>query len=153
MGKLFKHPRTQLKCNSYPYSTNSLCDAIITLFIGSLVLESIWFSKWYVDWIEWSHYNVFNQQSIYLFKTMHISCYKATSFIQQLHYNYNNTAVFGIYSIMRCVYYFPHGHICRYLVLPLFYTRIDKVTPGPKGVGDNNKTIWGPTSVYTFGLL
>lgn len=57
---------------------------------------------------------------------MHISYYKANSFIQQLHYNYNNTAVFGIYSIMRCVYHFLHGHICRHLVLPLFYTRIDK---------------------------
>lgn len=71
---------------------------------------------------------------------MHISCYKATSVIQQLHYNYNNTAVFGTHSIMRCVYHFLHSHICRHLVLPLFYTRIDKVTSGPKGVGDN-KTI------------
>jgi hypothetical protein len=55
---------------------------------------------------------------------------------QQLHYNYDNTAVVGIYSIMRCVYHFLHGHICRYLVLPLFYTRFDKVTSGPNGVGD-----------------
>jgi hypothetical protein len=51
------------------------------------------------------------------------------------------------------VYHFLHGHICRYVVLPLFYTRFHKVTSGPTGVGDAIKQLEAPTSVYTFGLL
>lgn len=70
---------------------------------------------------------------------------------QQLHYNYSNTAVFGIYSIMRCVYHFLRGHICIHLVLPLFYTRLDKVTSGPKGAGDAIKQ-WEAQPQYTHSV-
>ena len=86
---------------------------------------------------------------------MHVSCNKATAYMvfQQLHYNYNNTAVVCIYSIMRCVYHFLHGHICKHSVPPLFYTRFDNVTAGIKGVWDPIKQFGGSNSVYTFCLL